>query len=61
VKNELTVLAEGRTEGIKHGGELNEGHGPCVVCIVLLEILAPELLVERVIGLVFSSAGYNVR
>jgi len=44
-------------EGIEHGRELEIGEGVCIVGIVLLQILAPELLAKGVVGLVLGSVG----
>lgn len=43
-------------EGVQHGCELDTGNAVCIICIVLFEVLLPELLVEGVVGLVFPSA-----
>jgi hypothetical protein len=56
VKNELMVLVESvePRESSMDVSSIREMR--CVICIVLFEVLLPELLVEGVVGLVFPSA-----
>ena len=51
------ISSECGPKGIEHGCELEIGHGVGIVCIVLLQVFAPELLARGDAGFVLGSVG----
>jgi hypothetical protein len=45
-----SCTSESEVERIERGGELQVEEVSSVVCVILLEILAPETLVEHIVG-----------